>query len=127
MLGQVRDLELRNHHHEQPLLKAYLRQHLEVPGLSGRADHRIARVFPVDAVVLDENGELIEKTSALSVLPATGTHVYMANDAMIRKFIQSGRGFLAVGYGAPPHFAPPFSRRTTRRRRSRPLADGLQT
>src|SRR5258705_12543714 len=44
VLGQVRDLELRNHHHEQPLFKAYLRQHLEVPGLSGRADHRIARV-----------------------------------------------------------------------------------
>ncbi len=102
VLGQVRDLELRNHHHEQPLFKAYLRQHLEVPGLSGRADHRIARVFPVDAVVLDENGELIEKTSALSVLPATGTHVHMANDAMIRKFIQGGRGLLAVGYLARP-------------------------
>jgi hypothetical protein len=102
VLGQVRDLELRNHHHEQPLFKAYLRQHLEVPGLSGRADHRVARVYPVDAVILDENGELIEKTSALSVLPATGTHVHMANDAMIRKFIQGGRGLLAVGYLARP-------------------------
>ena len=98
VLGQVRDLELRNHHHEQPLFKAYLRQHLEVPGLSGRADHRIAQVYPVDAVVLDEYGELIEKTSALSVLPGTGTHVHMANDVMIRKFIQGGRGLLAVGH-----------------------------
>ena len=42
--ARFRDLELRNHHHEQPLFKAYLRQHLEVPGCR-LADHRIARVY----------------------------------------------------------------------------------
>jgi len=106
-LGQVRGLELRNHHHETPLFRAFLRTHLEVPGLSGRADDRVADVYPVDAVVLDAEGSPIEKTSVLSILPATGTHVRMASDADVRKFLGfSARGLLRVGYLARPTHLP---------------------
>jgi hypothetical protein len=105
-LAQIRDLELRNHHHETPLFKAYLRRHLEVPGLSGRADHRVATAYPVDAVIIGPDGEVIEKTSPLSVLPSTGTRVHMAGDAVVRKFIRGGKGLLRVGYLARPTHLP---------------------
>ena len=99
VLGQIRDIELRNQHHEIPLFQAQLRRRGNVPGLSGRADHVTAQVYPVDAIAVDERGNVISKVAAGTAVPPTGTDVVIADNAAVAHFIP-GRtaGLLRMGY-----------------------------
>lgn len=99
VLGQVRGIELRNQHHEVALFQAQLRHKGHVPGLSGRADHVTARVHPVDAIQVDEHGEVVGKVSAGTAIPPTGTDVIVADDTTVARFIPKGTpGLLRMGY-----------------------------
>lgn len=99
MLGQIRDVALRNQHHEIPLFQAQLRRKGHVPGLSGRADHVTATVFPVDAVQVDDTGQVVGKTAAGNAIPPTGTDVFVADNATVARFIPTATpGLMRVGY-----------------------------
>jgi hypothetical protein len=99
VLGQIRDLDLRNQHHEIPLFQAQLRRKGHVPGLSGRADHVTATVFPVDAIQVDEHGRLVGKTAAGNAIPPTSTDVLIADNATVTRFIPVNTpGLMRVGY-----------------------------
>jgi hypothetical protein len=98
-LGQIRDIQLRNQHHEIPLFQAQLRRKGHVPGLSGRADHVTASVRPVDAIQLDDQGRVIGKTSAASAIPPTGSDVRIADNQTVARFIPADTpGLMRFGY-----------------------------
>jgi hypothetical protein len=99
VLGQVRDISMRNHHHEVPIFQAQLRRRGEIPGLSGRADHVTAEVYPVDAIALAEDGRLEGKIASGSTVPQTGTDVALADNAAVSRFISpTAPGLLNIGY-----------------------------
>jgi hypothetical protein len=99
MLGQVRDIQLRNQHHEIPLFQAQLRIRGHVPGLSGRADHVTATVHPVDAIQVDERGKVLNKTATGGAIPQTGTNVFVADNAAVSRFIADDTpGLMRIGY-----------------------------
>jgi hypothetical protein len=99
VLGQVRDLAMRNHHHEVPIFQAQLRHRGIIPGLSGRADHVTAAVYPVDAISLDPDGRLEGKIAAGATVPQTGTNVILADNASVSRFIApDAPGLLNIGY-----------------------------
>jgi hypothetical protein len=99
LLGQIRDVALRNQHHEIPLFQAQLRRRGHVPGLSGRADHVTATVFPVDAIEVDGQGRVVGKTAAGNAIPPTGTDVLVADNATVARFIPAATpGLMRVGY-----------------------------
>ena len=99
VLGQVRGIELRNQHHEIPLFQAQLRKKGFVPGLSGRADHVTAQVYPVDAIQVAADGTVVGKVAAGTAIPPTGTDLVVADDRTVARFIAKGTpGLLRVGH-----------------------------
>jgi Helicase HerA, central domain len=99
LLGQIREIELRNQHHEIPLFQAQLRRKGHVPGLAERADHVTASVHPVDAIQLDDQGRVIGKTSAVSAVPPTGRDVRIADNQIVARFIPADTpGLMRIGY-----------------------------
>jgi hypothetical protein len=100
VLAQARRTEQTNSHHESPLLRAYVREHGSLPGLSGRADHRVIDLYPVDAVVIPgRSGADVIKAPPSAVVPPTGTDVYVADNDTIQTFIDRRTpGLLNVGH-----------------------------
>src|SRR5258708_3966482 len=81
VLCQASGMELKNTHHENPLLRALLREKGRIPGLSGYADHKEVDLLPLDTVIVDTGVHQLPGN-----LPPTGTNVRFASQTDVGRF-----------------------------------------
>jgi len=101
-LGQITEITLRNIWHEDPTMRSLIRQRGRVDSISERQDTHQGQMI-ISAVFADENGAY--RPSILGTVPATGTPIYLADDAILKELLspyQSQLFYLGYVYGSKP-------------------------
>ncbi len=101
-LGQITEITLRNIWHEDPTMRSLIRQRGRVDSISERQDTHQGQMI-ISAVFADENDAY--RPSILGTVPATGTPIYLADDAILKELLspyQSQLFYLGYVYGSKP-------------------------
>lgn len=81
VLCQATGMQLKNTHHENPLLRALVRERGRIPGLSGFADHKEVDLLPLDSVIRENRQHQLPGN-----IPPTGTEVRFASEEDVKLF-----------------------------------------
>lgn len=101
-LGQITEVKLRNIWHEDPTMRSLIRQRGRVDAVSERQDTHQGEMI-VSAVFADNHSNY--RPSILGTVPATGTHIYLADDEVLQELLspyQSQIFYLGHVYGSKP-------------------------
>jgi ABC-type oligopeptide transport system ATPase subunit len=84
-LGQITEIELRNVWLEDPTIRSLARQRGQVNPISGNQDNHLGKLS-IGAVFKDEGSAF--HSSILGTVPATGTPIQIANDAILDSLLE---------------------------------------
>ncbi|MBA1336490.1 MAG: Bipolar DNA helicase HerA [Firmicutes bacterium] len=101
-LGQITEVQLRNIWLEDPTMRSLARQRGQVNPVSGQQDTHLGQMA-VSAVFSDEGNRY--EPSILGTVPATGTFINLATEAMLDKLLERYKDeifYLGHVYGSKP-------------------------
>ncbi len=101
-LGQITEVKLRNVWHEDPTMRSLIRQRGRVDTVSERQDTHLGEMTISAVFSAGPNGY---RPSILGTVPATGTPIYLANDAVLSELLSPYRDqlfYLGHVYGSKP-------------------------
>jgi hypothetical protein len=101
-LGQITEVQLRNAWHEEPTMRSLIRQRGRVDTISERQDTHAAEMIISAVFSRESNGY---RPSQLGTVPATGTPIYLVNDAVLSELLAPYRDqlfYLGRVYGSKP-------------------------
>lgn len=102
-LGQITEVQLRNIWHEDPTMRSLIRQRGRVDAVSERQDTHLGQM--VISAVFRQGGSGGYEPSILGTVPATGTPIYLVNDAVLDELLRPYRDqifYLGHVYGSKP-------------------------
>lgn len=101
-LGQITEVKLRNVWHEDPTIRSLIRQRGRVDTVSERQDTHLGEMTISAVFSAGSNGY---RPSILGTVPATGTPIHLANDAVLSELLSPYRDqlfYLGHVYGSKP-------------------------
>jgi hypothetical protein len=101
-LGQITEVKLRNVWHEDPTMRSLIRQRGRVDTVSERQDTHMGEMTISAVFSAGTNGY---RPSILGTVPATGTPIHLANDAVLSELLSPYRDqlfYLGHVYGSKP-------------------------
>jgi hypothetical protein len=101
-LGQITEVKLRNVWHEDPTMRSLIRQRGRVDTVSERQDTHMGEMTISAVFSTGSNGY---RPSILGTVPATGTPIHLANDAVLSELLSPYRDqlfYLGHVYGSKP-------------------------
>lgn len=101
-LGQITEVKLRNVWHEDPTMRSLIRQRGRVDTVSERQDTHLGEMTISAVFSAGSNGY---RPSILGTVPATGTPIHLANDAVLSELLSPYRNqlfYLGHVYGSKP-------------------------
>jgi len=101
-LGQITEVKLRNVWHEDPTMRSLIRQRGRVDAVSERQDTHLGEMTISAVFSAGSNGY---RPSILGTVPATGTSIHLANDAVLAELLSPYRDqlfYLGHVYGSTP-------------------------
>jgi len=101
-LGQITEVKLRNVWHEDPTMRSLIRQRGRVDTVSERQDTHTGEMTISAVFSARSNGY---RPSILGTVPATGTPIHLANDAVLSELLSPYRDqlfYLGHVYGSKP-------------------------
>ena len=101
-LGQITEVKLRNVWHEDPTIRSLIRQRGRVDTVSERQDTHLGEMTISAVFSAGSNGY---RPSILGTVPATGTPIHLANDAILSELLSPYRDqlfYLGHVYGSKP-------------------------
>jgi len=101
-LGQITEVKLRNVWHEDPTMRSLIRQRGRIDTVSERQDTHLGEMTISAVFSAGPNGY---RPSILGTVPATGTPIHLANDAVLSELLSPYRDqlfYLGHVYGSKP-------------------------
>lgn len=101
-MGQITEVAMRNVWHEDPTMRSLIRQHGHVDAVSERQDTHQGKMVVSAVFAYDGSGYI---SSSLGTVPATGTTIYLADDAILADILEPYREqlfYLGHVYGSKP-------------------------
>lgn len=101
-LGQITEVQLKNTWLEDPTMRSLVRQRGQVNPVSGQQDTHLGDMT-VSAVFSDDGNKF--EPSILGTVPATGTFIHLATDAILDKLLERYKDeifYLGHVYGSTP-------------------------
>jgi len=101
-LGQITEVTLRNVWHEDPTMRSLIRQRGRVDAVSERQDTHLGEMTISAVFSAEADGY---RPSILGTVPATGTPIHLANDAVLDELLSPYRNqlfYLGRVYGSKP-------------------------
>lgn len=101
-MGQITEIAMRNVWHEDPTMRSLIRQHGRVDAVSERQDTHLGKMI-ISAVFSYNSDQYLP--SILGTVPATGTPIYLVDDAILQQLLERYQDqlfYLGNVYGSKP-------------------------